>query len=282
MPDSLALAFQKCPRLADRAALVTCWGLNEDREYVEKLGHQPIDMLAIEWRPRKKVDKDRLTEIQFYQQRLLLSLPNLKGLAISFAHNRDCAFVDLIRMNNDEFLPPVKLLHLDHYRFSRHTGGLQFHLDTSNLQILTFLFCQRFEKFFFSMSKSRRTLKILELAIHSPIWRTDLIPTQTSWLVWFLSSQGSLAVLDLEMVGVPVKIVDIIVKNSGRTLKQLRLHDFENILQIAGVNAPIMQTKCFRSVPVSTLRIIVDCCPRLTILNIDLNQLHIKMVSHKI
>ena len=64
MPEVLLKALRSHPRLAESTALLTFWGLNEERVYMEYLNAKDdITALAVEYRPRQVVDRGRIAEL---------------------------------------------------------------------------------------------------------------------------------------------------------------------------------------------------------------------------
>ncbi|KAL9075730.1 MAG: hypothetical protein Q9161_001482 [Pseudevernia consocians] len=142
MPKSLLDALHNHPKLFDRAALFTCWGLNEEREYLENLGTAPnLSELVIDFRPRRYVTAERIAELIFYQKQLLLKQQNLKSLTIKYRSDYARPYFDQIRMDRQERVPSIERLSLERYFFNLDNSGIQFHMDAQSLRSLTLVAC---------------------------------------------------------------------------------------------------------------------------------------------
>lgn len=129
MPEVLLKALRSHPRLAESTALLTFWGLNEERVYMENLSAKDdITALAVEYRPRQVVDRSRIAELLACHKQLLLALLSLEELLFSCRDLCASRFHDVIQMDWGEEILPVEHLSLDHYQFPQSHRGLQHHI----------------------------------------------------------------------------------------------------------------------------------------------------------
>lgn len=142
MPQALIVALYNHPRLSNRAALFTCWGLKEERQYLQNLEAAPsLSELAIDFRQRQYVKAEQLAEPMFYQKKLLLRQQKMKSLTFCIRHEAEGRFVDQIDIDPQEWLPCIERLSLECYRFDSDRRGVQFHLSVHNLRSLTLIAC---------------------------------------------------------------------------------------------------------------------------------------------
>lgn len=273
MPKSLLEALHNHLKLSNRAALFTCWGLNEERQYLESLG-TAVDLseIVIDFRPRRYVPLGRLAELMFYQKQLLLRQQNLKSLTIKYRYNEVGPFIDQIDMDEQERLPSIERLSLERYWFSRDNKGIPFHLNAQSLRSLTLVACTNWH-----LLLGIPEMKLSQLTIRGPKWRMDpwsAVPERIV-LQSFLCKGHDFEELDLESLGISHAIIGVIVTSHGSTIRKLRIHNFEHAVLLWGTQ-PVPQ---FKSTPSHLILSICKYCPHLRSLELDLTELDIAGVS---
>jgi hypothetical protein len=275
VPESLLEALRSLPRLAERTAMLTFWGLNEERVYIENLSAwDDITALAVEYRPREDVDFSRMTELLTYNQQFLLSRSSLKELSISYKDLYCSDFRDVVQMHSGEKIAPVEHLSLDHYQFPHSHRGLQHHINTSNLRRLTLTDCEDFDRLLHELSGN---VQLKEFTLWRPIYHYQNTSVQYVRLLHFLKTQAQLEVLDLEHIGLQRSATPLIL--SRMPLRSLRFHDLEDKLSVTEAGDIVEPIRILKSIDAPTLDLIAVACPRLTSLSIDLTQVDIKTVS---
>ena len=274
MPKSLLEALHNHPKLFDRAALFTCWGLNEEREYLENLGTAPnLSELVIDFRPRRYVTAERIAELIFYQKQLLLKQQNLKSLTIKYRSDYARPYFDQIRMDRQERLPSIERLSLERYFFNLDNSGIQFHMDAQSLRSLTLVACVSWH-----LLVGMRNMKLSQLIIRAPWWKMDpgSAATERIILQCFLCKDHDFEELELDSLGISHAIIGAIVRRSGSAIRKLRIHNFEHAVYLGGGNQPVPQLK---SIPSQIIRNICSYCPHLRSLELDLAETDITGVS---
>ena len=275
MPEALLKALRSHPRLAECKALLTFWGLNEERVYMENLSAKDdITALAVEYRPRQVVDRSHIAELLACHKQLLLALPSLRELRFSCRDLCASRFHDVIQMDGGEQIPPVECLSLDHYQFPQSHRGLQHHINTSNLRRLTLTDCEDFDRL---LPELFRRVQLKEFTLWRPTYHWQYVNNQYFRLIQFLKEQKYLEVLDLEHVGLLRSAIPLII--SGKPLQSLRFHDFEDKLCTICAGEIAEPVKILKSIDATTLYHIAVVCPGLTSLSIDLTQVDIKTVG---
>ena len=274
MPELLVSALRSRPRLTKRMALLTFWGLNEERVYMENLGAKDdLTALAVEYRPRAEVNRHRLIELIFYHKQLILNLQSLRELRISYRDLHQSRFRNVLAMRSGEQMPPVEHLSLDHYRFSRSDRGLHLHINMANLRRVTLTDCQNLDLLLPRISEA---VQLKHLILRRPVYDWRHVDLWRLLLIAFLESQEHLEVLDLECVG--LLRTDIPAFTSGRPLQSLRFHELEDTLCITDAGHIAEAVKILKSIDASNLDSIAVNCPKLNSLSIDLAQVDIKTV----
>lgn len=144
MPKSLLDALHNHTKLSNRTALFTCWGLNEERQYLENLGTAVnLSELVIDFRPRHHVTSERLAELTFYQTQLLFRQQSLKSLTIKYRYDGIGPSIDQIHMDRQEQLPSIERLSLERYCFGLDNRGIQSHMSARSLRSLTLVACKK-------------------------------------------------------------------------------------------------------------------------------------------
>lgn len=274
MPISLLKALHNHSKLSNRGALFTCWGLNEDRQYLENLGTAAnLSEFVIDFRPRHYVTAERLAELTFYQKQLLLRQKNLKSLTIKYRYEDARPFIDQIPMDGQERLPSIEWLSLERYRFGPDNNGLQFHMNVRSLRSLTLVACTDWHLFL-----GMPELKLSQLIIRAPRWKVPPWPAvyERTILQAFLCKDHDFKELELESLGISYANIDMIVKRNGGTLRKLRIHNFEHAVFFGSINKPVLQV---RSIPSKIISSICSCCPNLRSLELDLTETDITGVS---
>ena len=275
VPESLLEALRTHPRLAERTAMLTFWGLNEERVYIENLSAwDKITALAVEYRPRADVGFSRMTELLTYNQQLLLSRSSLKELSISYKDLYDSRFRDVVQMHPGEKMAPVEHLSLDHYQFPHAHRGLQHHINTSHLQRLTLTDCEDFDRLLHELSGN---VQLKAFTLWRPIYHHQNTNAQYVRLLHFLKTQAQLKVLDLEHIGLQRSATPPII--SGMPLRSLRFHDLEDKLAVTEAGDITEPIRILKSIDAPTLDLIAVACPKLLSLSIDLTQIDIKTVG---
>ena len=146
MPKSLLQALHHHPKLSNRAALFSCWGLNEDRQTLEDLGTTAnFSEFVIDFGPRHYVTAEGLAESVFCQKQLLLRQQTMKCMTIrnryDNTHRFIDQFIDQVQMEREKLLPSIEKLSLERYRFDVHDIGIQCHINAQSLRSLTSVAC---------------------------------------------------------------------------------------------------------------------------------------------
>ncbi len=274
MPKSLLEALHNHPKLPCRSALFACWGLNEERQYLEDLGTTPyLAELVIDFRPRRHVTAELLAELTFYQKQLLLKQQNLKSLTIKFRYEDARMYLDQIRIDQQEQLPSIERLSLERYFFIRDGSGIQFHIKAQSLWSLTLIACTHWE-----LLLGIPDMKLSQLIIRAPRWKTNpwsAVPERIT-LQSFLCRDHDFEELELDSLGISHAIIGAIVKKNGSTIRKLRIHNFEHAVRHRTGHQPVPQ---FKSVPTQIIRNICFYCPHLRSLELDLTETGITGVS---
>lgn len=274
MPKSLLQALHNHPKLFDRAALFTCWGLNEERQYLENLGTAPnLSELVIDFRPRLYVTAERLAELIFYQKQLLLKQQNLKSLTIKYKSDSAHRYSNQIQMDRQERLPSIERLSLERHFFMKDNSGIQFHMNAQSLRSLTLVACVNWHRLL-----GIPNMKLSQLIIRAPRWKMDpwsAVPERII-LQSFLCKDHDFEELELDSLGISHAIIGAIVKRNGSTIRKLRIRNFEHAVIPWGGNQPVLQLK---SIPSQIIRNICSFCPHLRSLELDLAETDITGVS---
>ena len=274
MPKSMLKALQNHSRLSNQAALFTCWGLNEDRQYLETLATAAnLSELTIVFRPRQHVTSERLAELIIYQKQLLLRQENLKTLAIKYRYEHGGPFIHQIHMDRQERLPSIERLSLERYHFSLDNRGLQFHLNTQSLRSLTLVACRDWH-----LLLQLPDMKLSQLAIRKLWWRTDPWSAVSERMILqsFLCRGHDFEELELESLGLSHAMIRTVVKNTGATVRKLRIHNFEHAAIPLSTNQPV---PLFKSVPAHIILSLANYCSHLHSLELDLAETDITGVS---
>lgn len=266
MPKSLLEALNNHPKLSNQAALFTCWGLNEERQYLESLGTAAnLSDLVIDFRPRLRVPLGRLGELMFYQKQLLLRQQNLKSLTIKYRYNNCVMLIAQIVMDGQERLPSIERLSLERYSFSLDNGGIQFHMNAPSLRSLTLVACRNWH-----LLLGIPEMKLSQLIILGPKWKMDpwsAVPERIV-LQSFLCKGHDFEQLELESLGISHAIIGVIIKSNGSAIRKLRIHNFEHAVLLGGAQ-PVPQ---FKSLPSHIILSICKHCPHLRSLELDLTE----------
>ena len=254
-----------------QAIQVTCWGLNEDRRFIDDLSRKAeLTSLTIEYRPRRNININRLNEITIYHRRLFLDHPYLKSLSIDMTHNAEGSVNDIVQMQPEEILPPIKSLSLRAYRFERAWQGLHVNLNVRFLQTLTLDSCRRLDFLFDELRVRKARLK--GLMLRRPIWREGASSRerQRSSFQCFLDEQVFLEVLELESIGFSYSILHKLVRGEHeQKLKALQFRDLDHQLRTTTSDLTLGRTVDFKSISQQDLFYFRLRCLELTSLQID-------------
>lgn len=275
MPKALLEALHNHPKLSNRVALFACWGLKEERQYLEDLGTTlNFSELVIDFRPRGYVAAERLAELVHYQKHLILGQTTLKSLTIKNRYPNARPLIEPIQVEQDERLPSVQRLSLEHYQFTRDIRGLQFHIDVQSLRSLVLVACANWH-----LLLEIPHFKLSQLIIRRARRRTvsGLAVSEKIILQSFLCGGHGFEELELESLGIFNTTIDDTVKsNSGSTIRKLRLHNLEHYVFTRGTNQPVPR---LRSTPFPTILNICRYCTHLQSLELDLTETDIISVS---
>ena len=275
MPRPLLEVLHNHPNLSNRAALFTCWGTNEDRQYLENLGASAnLSELVIEFRPRRNVTAEQLAELMFYQKQLLLKQQSLKSLSIKYRYKDTRPFIDQIHMEREERLPSIERLSLDGYRFRSDHRAIQFHIIAQSVRSLTLIAPRDWH-----LLLENSQMNLSQLIIRGPRWKMDPWTAVSERLVLqsFLCKRHRLEELELESVGIPHAIVGKIVERNGRTIRKLRIHTLEHAVFVPGNKQPAPQSTSIPSYVISSIQ---RYCTHLRSLELDLTETDISGVSN--
>ena len=276
MPKSLLEALNNHPSLSNRAALFTCRDRGQDCQYLENLGTTAnLSELVLDFRPRRYIPVERLADLMFYQNQLLLRQPTLKSLTVKYRHQGARPPVDRIQMEREERLPSIERLSLEGYCFGPDYREIKFHMNAQCLRSLTLVACTNVQLFLLTAK-----IKLSQLIIRGPRWEIDPWPPASGQIVLgcFLCKGHGFEELELESLGIPHSIVGRIVKNNGSTIRKLRLHNFEHAILQQGSSQPVSQ---LNSIPWNVIDRIRTCCPHLQSLELDLTETDIIGVSER-
>ncbi|KAL9128286.1 MAG: hypothetical protein Q9217_003017 [Psora testacea] len=272
MPSPLLDLLQKHQRVIHQETLVTCWGMNEDRRFISDLSMKAnLKSLAIEYRPRRNVNLNRLNEITTHHRRLFLDHPALKSLSIDMSYNVEDGVHDITQMRHMEVLPPITFLSLKSYRFEYAWQGLHINLDVRFLQCLTLDSCRRLEFLFYELRI--RKAKLMELRLYRPIWREGTLSRERQRSIFqrFLDEQTSLIVLELESIGFSNSILHRPIHGVHCSkLKSLKLQDLDHQLRTTTSGLTTGRAAEFKSLSHEDIREFRLYCPELTTLHVDL------------
>lgn len=274
MPDYLLEVVDNHPKLTNRAALFTCWGLHEDRQYVESLmTTASLSELVIDLRPHCSVNWKRLIELMYYQAQLIVKQQTLKSLTIKYKPGNTRPFICHIQMEPGERLLSIERLSLEHYVFGLDNSEIQCHMNGQHLRSLILVACINPQILLASVQ-----MKLSQLIIRGPMWnRSAWLALPDGWqLESFLCKGHGLQELELESLGISYEIVRPIVQINGATIRKLRFHNFEHAVLLPGSRQPIL---LFKSIPSHIIHSIWSFCPHLQSLELDLDETDITRVS---
>ena len=216
MPKSLLDALHNHTKLSNRTAFFTCWGLNEERQYVENLGTAVnLSELVIDFSPRHHVTSERLAELTFYQTQLLFRQQALKSLTIDYRYDGIGPSIDQIHMDRQEQLPSIERLSLEHYCVGLDNRGIQLHMSARSLRSLTLVACKNWH-----LLLGIPEIKLSQLIIRCPKWKMDpwsAVPERIV-LQSFLCKDHNFEELELESLGLSHAMIGVIVKRNGSTI----------------------------------------------------------------
>ncbi|KAL9102052.1 MAG: hypothetical protein Q9163_002760 [Psora crenata] len=246
--------------------------MNEERRFIDDLSRKArLISLAIEYRPRRNVDVNRLNEITIHHRRLFLDHPYLATLAINMANNSEGGVNDIIQMQPVEVLPPISSLSLQAYRFEYASQGLHVNLNVRYLQRLTLDRCRRLDFLFYELRI--RNAKLTELKLRQPIWREGAQSRGRQRFIFrsFLDQQVSLEVLELESIGFSRSVLHSLVHEGHlRALKALKLQDLDHELRTATSGITSGRAAEFKSLSHEDIHEFRLRCLELTTFHVDL------------
>lgn len=274
MPEYLFGVVDNHPKLSNRAALFTCWGLNEDRQYLENLTTTAnLSELIIDFRPHHSFAIKRISEVIFNQAQLILKQQVLKSLTIKYRYGSTYPFLAQILMKPGERLPSIERLSLERYNFGLTDGEIQFHMNGQHLRSLILVACMNMQILLAGVQ-----MKLSQLIIRGPWWKPSNLSAISDriQIESFLCKGHSLQELELESLGISYDVVRQIVQSNGDTIRKLRFHNFEHAILLLGCRQPVLQ---FKSIPPHIIHSIWSYCPHLQSLELDLTETDITTVS---
>lgn len=274
MPKYLLEAVDNHPKLSNRAALFTCWGLNEDRQYLENLtSTDNHSELVIDFRPRCSVTPEWLVELMSDQTQLLLRQQTLKSLTIKYNYGSTWPAIVPIGLTPEERSPSIERLSLEYHHFIPRNGETQLHINGRRLRSLILVDCTNPQRLLAGFP-----MKLSQLIIRGPRWVSNALRAVSDriQIESALCKGYGLQELELESLGISHEIIKPIVKSNGDTIRKLRLHKFEHGILTQSYRQPVLQ---FKSIPPHIIHSIWSFCPHLQSLELDLTETDITRVS---